>query len=120
MREAEKEGFHPIQAIVRGFDRAHYYPGRKESTLKVIADKKTGRILGGQAIGEGPSDKFMDILAMALHGKMTCQELASVGSGLCTSIQPGPLSDHCGSQCVHEQIGGEGQRNSSFRGERET
>jgi len=78
MREAEKEGFHPLQAVVRGFDRAHYYPGRKESTLKVIADKETGQILGGQAIGEGPSDKFIDILAMALHGKMTCHQLASV------------------------------------------
>ena len=78
MREAEREGFHPIQSIVRGYDRAHYYPGGKESTLKVIADKKTGRILGGQAIGEGPSDKFIDILTMALHGRMTCQELASV------------------------------------------
>lgn len=78
MREAEREGFHPIQSIVRGYDRAHYYPGGKESTLKVIADKETGRILGGQAIGEGPSDKFIDILAMALHGRMTCQELASV------------------------------------------
>jgi len=78
MREAEKEGFHPVQAVVRGFDRAHYYPGRKESALKVIADKETGRILGGQAVGEGPSDKFIDILAMALHGKMTCRELAVV------------------------------------------
>jgi len=78
MREAEKEGFRPVQAIVTGYARAHYYPGGKESTLKVIADRETGRILGGQAIGEGPSDKFTDILAMALHGKMTCQELASV------------------------------------------
>lgn len=78
MREAEKEGFQPIQAIVRGYDRAHYYPGGKESTLKVIADQKTGRVLGGQAIGEGPSDKLIDILAMALHGKMTAQELANV------------------------------------------
>jgi NADPH-dependent 2,4-dienoyl-CoA reductase/sulfur reductase-like enzyme/rhodanese-related sulfurtransferase len=78
MRESEKEGFHPLQAIVRGYDRAHYYPGRRESTLKVVADEKTGRILGGQAIGEGPSDKFIDILAMALHAKMTCRELASV------------------------------------------
>jgi NADPH-dependent 2,4-dienoyl-CoA reductase/sulfur reductase-like enzyme/rhodanese-related sulfurtransferase len=78
MKEAEKEGFLPIQAIVRGYDRAHYYPGGKESTLKVIADEKTGRILGGQAMGEGPSDKFIDILAMALHGKMTCKELVSV------------------------------------------
>ena len=78
MGEAEKEGFHPLQAIVRGFSGAHYYPGRKESTLKVIADEKTGRILGGQAMGEGPSDKFIDILAMALHAKMTCKELALV------------------------------------------
>lgn len=78
MREAEKEGFDPIQAIVRGYDRAHYYPGGKESALKVIADKETGRILGGQAVGEGPSDKFIDVLAMALHGKMTCRELANV------------------------------------------
>jgi NADPH-dependent 2,4-dienoyl-CoA reductase/sulfur reductase-like enzyme/rhodanese-related sulfurtransferase len=88
MREAEKEGFHPVQAIVRGFDRAHYYPGGKESALKVIADKETGRILGGQAVGEGPSDKFIDILAMALHGKMTCQQLASVDLAYAPPFSP--------------------------------
>jgi NADPH-dependent 2,4-dienoyl-CoA reductase/sulfur reductase-like enzyme/rhodanese-related sulfurtransferase len=78
MKEAEEEGFQAIQAVVRGYDRAHYYPGGKESALKVIADERTGRILGGHAMGEGPSDKFIDVLAMALHGKMTCKELASV------------------------------------------
>ena len=88
MREAEEEGLHPVQAIVRGFDRAHYYPGKKESTLKVIADKETGRILGGQAIGEGPSDKFIDILAMALHGEMTCSELASVDLAYAPPFSP--------------------------------
>ena len=88
MREAEKEGFHPVQAIVRGYDRAHYYPGGKESALKVIADKETGRVLGGQAIGEGPSDKFIDILAMALHAKMTCRELANVDLAYAPPFSP--------------------------------
>ncbi len=88
MREAEKEGFHPVQAIVRGYGRAHYYPGGKESTLKVIADKETGRILGGEAIGEGLSDKFIDILAMALHSKMTCQQLASVDLAYAPPFSP--------------------------------
>src|SRR4030043_964612 len=88
MREAEKEGFRPIQAIVRGYDRAHYYPGGKESTLKAIADKESGRILGGQAIGEGPSDKFIDILAMALHSKMTCRELANVDLSYAPPFSP--------------------------------
>jgi NADPH-dependent 2,4-dienoyl-CoA reductase/sulfur reductase-like enzyme/rhodanese-related sulfurtransferase len=88
MREAEKAGFLPVQAIVRGFDRAHYYPGRRESALKVIADKETGRILGGQAVGEGPSDKFIDILAMALHGKMTCWDLAHVDLAYAPPFSP--------------------------------
>jgi rhodanese-related sulfurtransferase len=88
LRETEKEGFSSIQAIVRGYDRAHYYPGGKESVLKVIADKETGRILGGQAMGEGPSDKFIDILTMALHGKMTCQELANVDLSYAPPFSP--------------------------------
>jgi NADPH-dependent 2,4-dienoyl-CoA reductase/sulfur reductase-like enzyme/rhodanese-related sulfurtransferase len=88
MKEAEKEGLHPIQAIVRGYDRAHYYPGGKEATLKVIADKETGRILGGQVIGEGTSDKFIDILAMSLHGKMRCQDLASVDLAYAPPFSP--------------------------------
>jgi rhodanese-related sulfurtransferase len=88
MKEAQREGFSPIQAIVRGYDRAHYYPGGKESILKVIADKETGRVLGGQAIGEGPSDKFIDILAMALHGKMTCRELANVDLAYAPPFSP--------------------------------
>jgi NADPH-dependent 2,4-dienoyl-CoA reductase/sulfur reductase-like enzyme/rhodanese-related sulfurtransferase len=78
MREAERQGFHPVQAIVRGYDRAHYYPGGKESVLKVIAEKETGKILGAQAVGEGPSDKLIDIVAMALHGQMNCDDLAAV------------------------------------------
>jgi len=88
MREAEKEGFHPIQAIVRGYDRAHYFPGVKESTLKVIADRETRRILGGQAIGEGSSDKFIDILAMALHGRMTSKDLALVDLAYAPPFSP--------------------------------
>jgi rhodanese-related sulfurtransferase len=88
MREARGEGFHPVQAIVRGYDRAHYYPEGKESILKVIADQETGRILGGQAMGEGPSDKLVDILAMALHGKMTCRELGAVDLAYAPPFSP--------------------------------
>lgn len=76
MREAGHEGFDSVQAIVRGYGRAHILPGGKESVLKIVADRKTGRILGAQAAGEGPSDKFIDTVAMALHGKMTCSQLA--------------------------------------------
>jgi NADPH-dependent 2,4-dienoyl-CoA reductase/sulfur reductase-like enzyme/rhodanese-related sulfurtransferase len=88
MKEAAREGFYPVQAIVRGYDRSHYYPGMKESILKVIADRGTGVILGGQTVGEGPSDKFIDILAMALHGKMNCWQLASVDLAYAPAYSP--------------------------------
>jgi NADPH-dependent 2,4-dienoyl-CoA reductase/sulfur reductase-like enzyme/rhodanese-related sulfurtransferase len=88
VKEAQSEGLHSMQAIVRGYDRAHYYPGGKESVLKVTAEKGTGRILGGQAIGEGPSDKFINILAMALHAKMTCRELALVDLAYAPAFSP--------------------------------
>lgn len=77
MKEAIWEGFEPLQAIVRGYGRAHILSGGRESILKIVADRKSGRILGAQAMGEGPSDKFIDSVAMALHGRMTCAQLAS-------------------------------------------
>jgi len=77
MREALREGFEPLQAIVRGYGRAHIMPGGRESVLKVVADRKSGRVLGAQAVGEGPSDKFIDTVAMALQGRMTCVQLAA-------------------------------------------
>lgn len=77
MREAEQAGFSPLSAIVRGYSGAHYYPGMKESVLKVIADQKSGRILGAQAVGEGPSDKFIDVISMALLGRLDCSTLGN-------------------------------------------
>jgi len=77
LREAREAGFDPIEAIVRGYSAAHYYPGMKESVLKVIADRKTGRVLGAQAVGEGPSDKFIDTISMALLARMDCETLGA-------------------------------------------
>lgn len=39
-------------------------------------------------MGEGPSDKFIDILAMALHSKMTCRELANVDLAYAPPFSP--------------------------------
>jgi NADPH-dependent 2,4-dienoyl-CoA reductase/sulfur reductase-like enzyme/rhodanese-related sulfurtransferase len=122
MREAEKEGFHPIQAIVRGYDRAHYYPGGKESILKIIADRETGRILGGQAIGEGPSDKFIDILAMGLHGKIRCQDLASVDLAYAPPFSPALSPIIVAANVLMNKLEGrvEGIQASEVRGKLET
>ncbi|MGC8811121.1 MAG: FAD-dependent oxidoreductase [bacterium] len=88
MREAEQAGFSPLQAIVRGYSGAHYYPGMKESVLKVIADQKSGRILGAQAVGEGPSDKFIDVISMALMARLDCSTLGNADLAYAPPFSP--------------------------------
>lgn len=48
---------------VQPLNHAGYYPGASPMTLKVIFDKKTGEILGAQAVGKGGIDKRIDVLA---------------------------------------------------------
>lgn len=72
---ARQHGFEVIAVEVKGLDRARYYPNAKSSTLKLIADKNSGRLLGAQAVGCGASDKLIDIVATALLGNLSCADL---------------------------------------------
>ncbi|MBC1471955.1 FAD-dependent oxidoreductase [Listeria seeligeri] len=55
-------------------DKANYLGG-KELTIKALADKKSGRILGAQIIGVNGVDKRIDILATAITFKATAADL---------------------------------------------
>jgi NADPH-dependent 2,4-dienoyl-CoA reductase/sulfur reductase-like enzyme len=74
-QSALESGFDPISIVTEGSDRARYYPGRQGFSLKLIADRKNGRLLGAQAIGLGGVDKMIDIAATALLGNLTCSDL---------------------------------------------
>ena len=64
--DAEKYGFEPICATVSQKDRAGYMPEAQGITLKLIADRRTEKILGAQAIGEGDADKRINTAASAI------------------------------------------------------
>lgn len=74
-QSALESGFDPISIVTEGSDRARYYPGRQGFSLKLIADRKNGRLLGAQAIGLEGVDKMIDIAATALLGNLTCSDL---------------------------------------------
>ena len=63
-------------AIVTDYHHASYYPGALPLTLKMIFDKETGRIFGAQAVGMEGADKRIDVLAMAITGKLTIEDLS--------------------------------------------
>lgn len=66
----------PFRSVtVHDNHHAGYYPGAKPLALKILWDSENGRILGAQATGIAGVDKRIDVLATAILGKMTIDDL---------------------------------------------
>ena len=57
---------------------AGYYPGADAMAMKVIYDPEVGSILGAQAVGGEGVDKRIDVLATAIAGGLTVEDLTSI------------------------------------------
>ncbi|MCP4270163.1 MAG: FAD-dependent oxidoreductase [Candidatus Brocadiaceae bacterium] len=75
-KEANKSGFETETVIVPANDKTHYYPESKRIIVKLIAEKGSGLLLGAEIIGNGVVDKRIDVVASALTGKATVEQLS--------------------------------------------
>jgi len=75
---AREAGFDPGAAFVVRDHHASYYPGARDLALKLVYDRRTRRLLGGQAFGEEGVEKRIDALAAALQGRLTLEDLAEL------------------------------------------
>ncbi|WP_066254858.1 CoA-disulfide reductase [Neobacillus drentensis] len=57
---------------------AGYYPGAAPIALKLIFDKETGKIFGAQAVGLDGVDKRIDVIATAIKGGLTVEDLTNL------------------------------------------
>ena len=64
--EAAAAGFEVITAVAESRTRAHYYPGAEKIAVKVLVDRRSGRLLGGQIVGGQGAAKRIDTLATAI------------------------------------------------------
>ena len=72
--KAREIGYDPVSVTVTKYDKVGYMPDANNITLKLIADKKTGLLLGGQGVGAGDADKRINTLATALLAKLTVEK----------------------------------------------
>jgi NADPH-dependent 2,4-dienoyl-CoA reductase/sulfur reductase-like enzyme/rhodanese-related sulfurtransferase len=70
---------------------AGYYPGASPITLKLVFDKKDGRILGAQAVGKEGVEKRIDVISMAIQKNGTVFDLEE--AELCYAPQFGSAKD---------------------------
>lgn len=75
---ARAAGLDADAVILSPANHATYYPGAETMTLKVVYERGSGRILGGQAIGRGGVDKRIDVLAVAIRARMTAADLTEL------------------------------------------
>ncbi|MCZ7535519.1 MAG: FAD-dependent oxidoreductase [Acidimicrobiia bacterium] len=87
-REASAAAFSSVAATIDGSTRAHYYPGATPITVKVVAEKMTGRLLGAQIIGREGAAKRIDVIAAAIWNEMTAEELSQLDLGYAPPFSP--------------------------------
>src|SRR5690606_8445095 len=74
-QEAEAAGYEVGIGRIESTTKAGYYPGAEPITVKLVAERGTGRLLGGQIVGGQGSAKRIDVVATAITAGMTAQDL---------------------------------------------
>lgn len=76
--DAKKLGLAYTTEFVKAADHPGYYPNQTPIWIKLICEKGTNRILGAHAIGNKGVVLRIDVFAVAIHNKMTAEELGMV------------------------------------------
>ena len=71
-------GLEHVSATIESTTRASYYPNAGPITVKTLAEKGSGRLLGAQIVGIERAAKRIDIFATALHAGMTVQDMINL------------------------------------------
>ncbi len=74
-KRLEEVGIEYQSVIVNATQHASYYPGATPIILKLIWSPEDGRVLGAQAVGRHGVDKRLDVIATAIRGKLTIEDL---------------------------------------------
>ncbi len=74
-RQAREAGFDVDTVQVRSRSRAGYYPGGTPVHVKLIYEKNTGKLLGGQVISREGAAKRVDVIAAVLYFGGTVKDL---------------------------------------------
>ena len=74
-KKARSLGFDTDSVILSPMSHAGYYPDAMVMTMKVVFERNTYKLLGGQIVGYDGVDKRIDVLATAIRAGMKATEL---------------------------------------------
>jgi NADPH-dependent 2,4-dienoyl-CoA reductase/sulfur reductase-like enzyme len=86
--EAEEAGYCFVSASVDSTTKAGYFPGAAPIRLKLVAEKRSGRLLGAQIVGREDAAKRIDVLATAIWNEMDVDEILSLDLSYAPPFSP--------------------------------
>jgi NADPH-dependent 2,4-dienoyl-CoA reductase/sulfur reductase-like enzyme len=86
--QAGEAGIDYLTATVDSTTRAGYYPGAAWIKTKLVFEKTSGRLLGGQIIGEEGAAKRIDVVATALWHEMVVDEMLNLDLSYAPPFSP--------------------------------
>jgi NADPH-dependent 2,4-dienoyl-CoA reductase/sulfur reductase-like enzyme len=86
--EAEQAGYSFVTAWVDSTTKAGYFPGAQPIRVKMIAERRSGRLLGAQVVGREEAAKRIDALAICIWNEMTVDEVLSLDLSYAPPFSP--------------------------------
>ncbi|MER6096611.1 FAD-dependent oxidoreductase [Streptomyces sp. NPDC001728] len=87
-KDAREVGLRYVTVTVESTSRAGYYPGAAPMTVKMLAERRTGRLLGVQIVGREGAAKRVDIAAVALTAGMSVEAMTALDLGYAPPFSP--------------------------------
>lgn len=87
-KDARAAGLQYVTATIESTSRAGYYPDAAPMTVKMLAERLTGRLLGVQIVGREGAGKRVDIAAVALTAGMTVAQMTTLDLGYAPPFSP--------------------------------
>ena len=86
--EADAAGYQYVTASVDSTTRAGYFPGAAAIRVKLLAERRSGRLLGAQIAGREGSAKRIDTLAACVWNEMSVDEVLGMDLSYAPPFSP--------------------------------
>lgn len=87
-KDAQAVGLQYVTATIESTSRVGYFPNAAPMTVKMMAERLTGRLLGVQIVGREGAAKRVDIAAVALTAGMTVEQMTALDLGYAPPFSP--------------------------------
>ncbi|MBF6286293.1 FAD-dependent oxidoreductase [Nocardia cyriacigeorgica] len=87
-KDAQAIGLQYVSVTIESTSRSGYFPGAEPMTVKMLAERRTGRLLGVQIVGREGAGKRVDIAAVALTAGLTVEQMTMLDLGYAPPFSP--------------------------------